>query len=137
MVGRISYLFFQFIKAGIHGKRAMLIRPLPGGVAAIIKELTIKGCVHPPHVHQQTHHSHIQRICPLAHQFIPQDFACLTAPSHGIDVYVRKGALLTPVIAIGEDVFRIRKDRLQKFELNILPPKRHTIRLLQMFDLAS
>lgn len=115
----------------------MLIGPLPGGVAAIIKGLTVKGCVHPSHIHQQTHHSHIQRICPLAHQLVPQDFACLAAPSHGVDVYIRKGTFLTPVIAIGEDVFRIRKDRLQKLELNILPPKRHTIGLFQMLDLAS
>lgn len=115
----------------------MLIGPLPGGVAAIIKELTIKGCVHPPHVHQQTHHSHIQRIGPLAHELVPQNFARLAAPGHGIDVHVRKGAFLPPVIAIRKDVFRICKDRLQELELNILPPKRYTVGLLQMLDLAS
>lgn len=69
----------------------------------------------------------------LAHQLIPQDLARLATPRHRINVYLCEA--LRPqfrIIAIGEALRVIIKDIPQELILNILPPQRLSIILLQM-----
>ena len=62
-----------------------------------------QASIHSTHVHQEADHGRILRCCPVALQFVFQNFACLATPRHGVDVDVYKVAALLPVADSRED----------------------------------
>ena len=75
----------------------------------------------------------------LSQELVPQDLTSLAASSHRVDIEVGKGLLgnLFRLVAVGEDRLVVFKHSLEKLILNILPPQRLSIVLLQMLDLIS
>lgn len=100
--------------------------------------LTIERRVHAADIDQEAHHGHAFGSVPITQQLVSQHLAGLAASRHG--VYVEIGeALLSDrsVVRIGEDLFVIVKDSLEKVVLDILSPQRLAIILLQMSNLAN
>ncbi len=72
----------------------------------------------------------------LCQQLIFQNLAGLATPGHCIDIQIRE-RLLRPgrLIAIREHLLLIIKDGLQEIILNVSPPQRLSIILLQVLNL--
>ena len=73
----------------------------------------------------------------FAQELVSQDLACLTTPSHGIDIHIGKGLLADGFrfVAVGEANSLVFEDALEKVVLDILAPQRFTIIFLQVSQL--
>ena len=98
---------------------------------------TIESRIHATEVDQQTNHSHANSCRLVILQLVLENFACLAAPGHGIDVDVREVTVLLAIRVSREHGGLILEDEFEKLVLNIFAPQRDAILLLQMSYLVS
>lgn len=78
----------------------------------IVEEFTVKGCVHAPKIHQQTHHCHADSSGLIILQLVFQDLTSLAAPCHRVDVDIGKVHILFAIGVSCEDGRFVLKDEL-------------------------
>jgi len=100
--------------------------------------LTIQRSVHATQIDQQADHCHVLRGLVLGQELVSQDLASLATSSHCINVEIGKSLLgdLIRFIAVCEDRLVIFEDGLEKLVLDVLPPERLSIILLEMLHLV-
>ena len=103
----------------------------------IVEEFTVKGCVHAPKIHQQTHHCHADSSGLIILQLVFQDLTSLAAPCHRVDVDIGKVQVLLSVGVSGEYCGLVLEDKFEELVLDILAPEGDAILLLQLSNLVS
>lgn len=97
----------------------------------------VQSRVHPANVDQETDHGHVMGSLSIDLQSVLEDLACLGASGQAVDVDLGKVATRLSITDSGENGFGVLDDNPQELVLDFLSPKRCSVRLLDMPDLAA
>lgn len=98
---------------------------------------TVQSCVHPTDIHQQTDHGHGDGRWNVLGELFLQNLAAFAALRHGIDIYLGKGVTFGSIRILCEDSLLVLEDETQKIILDVFPPQRYPVFLLQVTYLVS
>ena len=101
------------------------------------RERTIERGIHPPKIHQQTHHGHTNSSRLIILQLILENLARLATPGHRIHVNIREIHALLVIRLPRKHLGRVLEHQLQELVLDVLAPQRNAILLLEMLDLIA
>jgi hypothetical protein len=102
-------------------------------------ERTVQSGIHAAQINQQAHHCHVLCRLMLSQELISQDLASLATPGHRVNIEIGKGLLgdLLRLVAVGENSLVVLKHGFEKLVLDILPPERLSVVLLEMLHLVA
>ena len=98
---------------------------------------TIERSIHPPKIHQETHHRHTNSSRLIILQLILENLARLATPGHRIHVDIREIHARLLIRLPRKHLGRVLEHQLQELVLDVLAPQRNAILLLEMLDLVA
>lgn len=99
--------------------------------------LTVQRRVHAANIDKQADHGHDDGRRHILGELLLQYLAALAALAHGIDIDFSKGEAFLGVRIPSKTLLFVVEYKAQELVLDVFPPQRDAILLLQMADLIS
>ena len=98
---------------------------------------TIERGIHPPDIHQQTNHGHVNGSRPITLHPLLEHFTHLATPGHGVEIDVREAEAPLTVRVPSENFRFVIKEGPKEVILNVLAPEREAIFFFEMAHLVA